>query len=283
MLLETIKLTKQKKKDISELIRICNEVDNLHGSPFLEQSLNYYLDIPCFFFYYEGEKLVSFLSLFFSCINEVEVSAYTHPEYRQKGYFSALFSKASTFFNSLSIEYILFMAEPHCMSSIKTLSCLHAEYLYSDYSMTLFRNSPYISSSSDFSLLYATESDLQTLSCIHAEAFNLPKDISYEFFTTTFSQDSVLCYKYLLKDTIIGFCNVQSNKSSLSLFGICIQKKYQNLGYGKLMLELLLNNLLLLQKPIQLEVNSSNIAALHLYQKLGFSTTICFDSYFIEN
>ncbi|WP_366945741.1 GNAT family N-acetyltransferase [uncultured Clostridium sp.] len=98
-----------------------------------------------------------------------------------------------------------------------------------------------------------------------------------------FSQDSVLCYKFLLKNNIIGFCNVLQNASSIFLFGICIKKRVQNQGYGGIMMKFLLNDLLLLKKSITLQVNSLNIPALHLYQRLGFSSTICFDSYSIEN
>lgn len=283
MRLETNQLTEQQKKEIHELVTICNKIDHLHGNAFLEQELNVYSDVPCFFLYYDNKNLVSFLSLFFSHVDEVEISAYTHPDYRIKGHFSNLLRCALSFLKSFPVKRILFMVEPHCNNAIKTLSSLHATYLYSDYSMTLFRNCPYVLSEFDFSLLLANEEDLKLLSSIHAEAFEVEEDVSKAFLLDIFSQDSVLCYKFLFKNDTIGFCNILQNASSIFLFGICIKKRVQNRGYGKIMMKFLLNDLLLLKKSITLQVNSLNIPALHLYQQLGFSPTICFDSYSIEN
>lgn len=283
MQLETNQLTEQQKKEIHELVTICNKTDHLHGNAFLEQELNVYSDVPCFFFYYDGKNLVSFLSLFFSYVDEVEISAYTHPDYRRQKYFSNLLRCALSFLKSFPIKRIIFMAEPHCNNAIKTLSSLHAKYLYSDYSMTLFRNCAYILSEFDFSLSLASEEDFKILSSIHAEAFEVEEDISKDFLLDIFSQNSILCYKFLFKNDTIGFCNVLQNASSLFLFGICIRKGVQNRGYGKIMMKFLLNHLLLLKKSITLQVNSLNIPAIHLYQRLGFSPTICFDSYSIEN
>lgn len=283
MRLETNQLTEQQKKEIHELVTICNKTDHLHGNAFLEQELNVYSDVPCFFLYYDNKNLVSFLSLFFSHADEVEISAYTHPDYRRQGHFSNLLRCALSFLKSFPVKKILFMAEPHCNNAIKTLSSLHATYLYSDYSMTLFRNCPYVLSEFDFSLSLANEEDFKVLSSIHAEAFEVEEDVSKAFLPDIFSQDSVLCYKFLFENDIIGFCNVLQNASSLFLFGICIKKRVQNRGYGKIMMKFLLNDLLLLKKSIILQVNSLNIPALHLYQQLGFSSTICFDSYSIEN
>lgn len=283
MRLETNQLTEQQKKEIHELVTICNKTDHLHGNAFLEQELNVYSDVPCFFLYYDNKNLVSFLSLFFSHVDEVEISAYTHPDYRRQGHFSNLLRCALSFLKSFPVKKILFMAEPHCNNAIKTLSSLHATYLYSDYSMTLFRNCPYVLSEFDFSLSLANEEDFKVLSSIHAEAFEVEEDVSKAFLLDIFSQDSVLCYKFLFENDTIGFCNVLQNASSLFLFGICIKKRGQNRGYGKIMMKFLLNDLLLLKKSIILQVNSLNIPALHLYQQLGFSSTICFDSYSIEN
>ncbi len=283
MRLETNQLTEQQKKEIYELVTICNKTDRLHGNAFLEQELNIYSDVPCFFLYYDSKNLVSFLSLFFSHVDEVEISAYTHPDYRRQGHFSNLLCCAFSLLKSFPIKRILFMAEPHCNHTIKTLSSLHAKYLYSDYSMTLFRNCPYILSEFDFSLSLAHEEDFKILSSIHAEAFGVEEDVSKDFLLDIFSQDSVLCYKFLFKNNTIGFCNVLQNASSVFLFGICIRKRVQNRGYGKIMMKFLLNDLLLLKKSITLQVNSLNIPALHLYQQLGFSPTICFDFYSIEN
>lgn len=283
MQFETNTLTRQQRKDIEELITLCNKTDDLHGSAFLEQELNYYPEFPCFFFYYKQKYLVSFLSLFFPSSEEVEVSAYTHPDYRQQRYFSSLFQQALSFLSSSPIKRTLFITEPHCISSEKALSSLHAKYLYSDHFMTLPKYSPYTVNSCDFSLKPAKKKDLPTLSAIHAEAFDTQEEVSKEFISDILCQHSAFCYKFLLKDTIIGLCSVQLNTSSICLFGVCIEKNFQSHGYGAIMLELLLNDLLSLGKPITLQVNSLDRPALHLYQKLGFSSTLCFNSYYIEN
>ncbi|WP_300697255.1 hypothetical protein [uncultured Clostridium sp.] len=55
MRLETNQLTEQQKKEIYELVTICNKTDRLHGNAFLEQELNVYSDVPCFFLYYDNK------------------------------------------------------------------------------------------------------------------------------------------------------------------------------------------------------------------------------------
>ena len=85
--------------------------------------------------------------------------------------------------------------------------------------------------------------------------------------------EQYLNLKLTLNEEIIGFCISQQILDEATLFNIAIKPNFQGLGYGKHLLENLIQQLKQKKcKSIWLEVRESNIAAQTLYQKLGFKT-----------
>ena len=72
---------------------------------------------------------------------------------------------------------------------------------------------------------------------------------------------------------IIGFVMLRGKSTKQKRLGIYVQSQFANQGYGKIAIELFLNNLKLGAYKIDkvyLKVSKNNISAKKLYKKLGF-------------
>ncbi|WP_369309865.1 ribosomal protein S18-alanine N-acetyltransferase [Providencia rettgeri] len=91
--------------------------------------------------------------------------------------------------------------------------------------------------------------------------------------------------KISINNQIVGYAITQCVLDEATLFNIAIHPDYQGKGYGRLLLEQLINELI--NKGIitlWLEVRESNASALKLYEKLGFhEVTVRKDYYPAKN
>lgn len=84
-------------------------------------------------------------------------------------------------------------------------------------------------------------------------------------------QGWVACREYDGREMIVGFAVVATVMDESTLLNLCVRPAFQNQGYGRMMLNFLLDQAR--QKNISkflLEVRASNAAAIHLYEDLGF-------------
>ena len=87
------------------------------------------------------------------------------------------------------------------------------------------------------------------------------------FFNQTLSNENFRFIKLVLKKQIIGFLQFSLNKSDCDIISIGVLQKFQNMGYGKLLVEHLIS---LNLKNIFVEVSTNNINAIMFYQRLNF-------------
>ena len=87
------------------------------------------------------------------------------------------------------------------------------------------------------------------------------------FFNQTLSNKNFKFIKLVLEKKIIGFLQFSLNKSECDIISIGILKKFQNMGYGQLLVEHLKS---LNLKKIFVEVSVNNENAIMFYQKLNF-------------
>ena len=87
------------------------------------------------------------------------------------------------------------------------------------------------------------------------------------FFNQTLSNENFRFIKLVLKKQIIGFLQFSLNKSDCDIISIGVLQKFQNMGYGKLLVEYLIS---LNLKNIFVEVSSNNINAIMFYHRLNF-------------
>ena len=104
---------------------------------------------------------------------------------------------------------------------------------------------------------------------------NLIKDFD-DFWTYNILKDELLsensiyfCVKN--NDEIVGFAGIKIILDEADIMNIVIKKSFRNLGIGSMLLKFLVNKAKELNiHHINLEVNSSNLIAIHLYEKFGF-------------
>ena len=87
------------------------------------------------------------------------------------------------------------------------------------------------------------------------------------FFNQTLSNENFRFIKLVLKKQIIGFLQFSLNKSDCDIISIGVLQKFQNMGYGKLLVEYLIS---LNLKNIFVEDSSNNINAIMFYHRLNF-------------
>ena len=104
---------------------------------------------------------------------------------------------------------------------------------------------------------------------------NLQSDFD-DFWTYNILKDELLsensiyfCVKN--NDEIVGFAGIKIILDEADIMNIVIKKSFRNLGIGSMLLKFLVNKAKELNiHHINLEVNSSNLIVIHLYEKFGF-------------
>lgn len=79
------------------------------------------------------------------------------------------------------------------------------------------------------------------------------------------------------QDSLAGYILCFEYKKTIRVYSLAVSKNYQGQGIGKKLLEYILNNT---DKNISLEVNTNNLIAISLYQKLGFEINKQINNYY---
>lgn len=237
-LIKTNRLTATQYNDVQNLFHLCKQFEDLEGLLFLEPELNLFPEFPCFYLLYENSILISFLSIFIPNEKECEIYAYTHPDYRKRGYFTNLFECALSQIEKFEIESIYFVNEPGSNSGKSALTKINTQLASSEYIMKW-----------------------------DPEFIPSPKNI-----LTLEVNDSCEYFKARLNQEVIGECCVDHSDSCSTIYDFEILSSKRGRGYGKEMLLLILDHLAQMNyKNIVLHVSSTNKAAYRLYSTNGFA------------
>lgn len=100
---------------------------------------------------------------------------------------------------------------------------------------------------------------------------NFLKDIFGKDFDDSYFSDSNNPTVLEINGQIVGYLSYFYILDEAELFLIAVKREYQSLGYGKILLEYLLNKLKENNvKVCYLEVSAKNSKAINLYKKFGF-------------
>lgn len=273
-------LSKEQTEQVSELIGVCRSYDKLKGDICLSSELNFNQQMKCFFLLYDEGKLISFLSLFAPDASEAEISAFTLPEYRQKGYFAQLLHAANEELKRFNVQEVLFVQEPCSAQAKKVLQKLGATLAHSEYLMS-YTQGILKDSGSGMKLVLAEEKHVEQIIALNFEIFDEKTMLMSESMVKKCMESPKIDYYVaIVQDEIVGIFNVNFENEEVSIFGLGIAPKHQGKGYGKDMLLLAVQELKNRGfEKISLEVNSINDKAFHLYQKYGFEVRAQFDYY----
>lgn len=280
-----IKACNQLKDDTISEIRaieeICNAQDNLKSNTFLDNSMNFNKEIKSLFLAYEGNKLVSFLNIFIPTSKEGEISACTLPEYRQKGYFNALFKEALQELNKYKVDDVLLVLEDKAEAAKTIAINLGAKYDFSEYLLRFNGDvNLQLIPPSRIKVLEAKIEHLEAMAKLAQVTFNDSYEDAKAMVNNAFETESRKQYIIKLEENIIGMAGVSFEEEEASIFGVGILPEYRGKGYSKILLNEIIKDIYInYTKSITLEVNSSNNIAFNLYTKNGFAIDNAFHYY----
>ncbi|MBK2267083.1 GNAT family N-acetyltransferase [Francisella philomiragia] len=117
--------------------------------------------------------------------------------------------------------------------------------------------------------------DLQALIDLENSTF-LSDKISKKQFTYNIDRQKYF-FVAKIQDSLAGYILCFEYKKTIRVYSLAVSKSHQGQGIGKKLLEYILNNT---DKNIALEVNTNNLIAISLYQKLGFVTNKQINNYY---
>lgn len=187
----------------------------------------------------EGDRLVSALALYGLEPHLCECTAATRPDCRRKGYFSAALREAERRFRDCDFSFV---TDGSCAAVPFVLKKLNARFWYREHLMVL-----------DLSLWQSP---------VHAlpPSFSMTVEDGGRF--TAFAGPKQ-----------IGSCSVSPMGSGVYLYGLEILPSFRGKGFGNAFFLQVLKYLKKNTASVTLQVNGTNAAALHLYEKTGFRIT----------
>lgn len=278
-ILELRELDNKQIEDIKNLEGICQRYDETKGSAFLSNEINFSKEVNCFFLLYEEETLVSFLSMFIPRSKEAEVSAYTLPEKRKKGFFKILLESAINELRKYGVKEILFVHEPSSNDGMLALKKLNVVYDFSEY-LLVYSQDEFIKRDGKLKLAPITIQDVDEIAKLHMDIFNKTLEEGKAIVNRAIESKDRISYMAKVDNEIVGICSISLEGSNAFICGLGISTKHRGLGYGKEILSKGIEKALTMDiKDIYLEVDSKNHTAYNLYINNGFIIKTQLDYY----
>lgn len=189
--------------------------------------------------YIYGEMCAA-LTVYYINETECEIYAVTHPDFRRRGYFSALFSefiKDAEHINlknvSLPVGHNNSIAN-HIIRSDKRISFSHTEYVLQYDSPRSAQENP------------------------------------SAFINVTAENNDIISFKFLYGRTVVGGCKTDLSSGCATIFGYEIFEQFRGAGYGGMFIPLVTDYILKREKKILLQVSGANTPAFKMYMHHGF-------------
>ncbi len=278
-LLAANRLTDQQTKDVQSLQQLCQKHDGIKASLFLENTLNFYDDMPCFYLLYEDAILLGVLTVFAPMKLTAEISAYVLPQFRRQGHFKRMLMDAVDTLRSYGYETVILVheyrsADAKAMIERWPVALEHTEYLLVYSGNNVKQQSPH----DGIAVRQMEQCDLKEIAALSGNIFE-DSAISDSLTYKSFHDPNVRYYCAVLSGKTIGVCSVRQTEKEYFLYGFGVALKHRGNGYGRAFLYDIIDRLKDQQKEILLEVDSSNKSAFTLYTSSGFAIRTQLDYY----
>jgi len=266
--------------EVHYLEQICKKRDNLKGSIFVDTTMNYNQDMNSIFLMYDGNQLISMLTMFVPTQNEAEITALTLPSHRGNGYFKELLSKAVQELMKYEIPEVLFVLESQSITGKHVITHLAAQYDFTEYSLRLDERKYVPLASNRLKYLHPSEEDLERLIETSMSIFEDNYEDTQGIIVNVFKSNTRDQYLGVLNDEVVGMGSSSRDGDEVSIFGFGITPKFRSKGYGYDLLHLIVEQVRQSGiRKIVIEVDSNNTHAFNLYQKFGFQIETAFEYY----
>jgi [ribosomal protein S18]-alanine N-acetyltransferase len=126
----------------------------------------------------------------------------------------------------------------------------------------------------------ASITDLHEIGKIEADNFT-PEDFGLSIASLRYHLKKNTIFIIKDESGVIGYCLWLTRKSYYRLYSIAILQAFQSKGYANMLLEYSLKQLN--GKDLQLEVKTTNLKAISLYEKFGFKIIKKLTSYYPDH
>ena len=241
--------------------------------------------------YYIEKTPVSFLSCFCPDGVTAEISGFTHPDFRNQGFFSCLLretkKEAQGLFGTVTYCFQCLSSDPDTAAFCKArgLTFSHAECM-----MEWQQKRPAQSTGpASFKIRLLHSSDLMTLANLHGKAFDCPMVFSKDYIHTVLEDPDTVSCRILAGKKTVGLLHLTSQKqgtdgqeeSFVYLMGLGILPQARRQGFAEAALQSVFDSLPEHSRLV-LQVSTSNKAAFRLYEKTGFEISSRLDYYTVK-
>ncbi len=269
-IIATEELSISQQREVEALEAVVRKEEGLQSRLFLSNRLNCDPRLPCFFLAYLSSHLVSALVAFFPTEEEVEFTGFTDPDHRNKGYFSLLVRRALAHYATAPFTRALFCVEATSDSGQAYLARRYPDIERSEYLMALHRQE-YTPTPQAGTLVPVTRINAEEAARLMSRIFNSDLQRSRDRISLMLLEEGRKVYTYHRRGLPLGVLNAQrQGPSTYMIYGVGILEEHRSSGHGKAMMNLALAALFEEAETLNLEVESTNEAAITLYTNLGF-------------
>ncbi|AAK81570.1 GNAT family N-acetyltransferase [Clostridium acetobutylicum] len=258
-------------REIEKLTETCGKFDGIQEEVNLDDGFNFNKSMKWLFVLYEKDKVVSVVSIFAPKEEEGEISACTLPEYRRKGYFKELLSKAKNELLKYNVPKILFVCPKGSKQGEAVIKNSDAIYKFAEYTMNFNKNKFKAKGKYITKLAEANYNDLNKITKVASDVYSESYEQANSMMKNALESSDRLQFKLKLKEDYIGVVAAYFYHDKVSIFGVGILPEYRGRGFGREMMSMLLEYLIERDyDDIALEVDSNNKRAFELYKSIGF-------------
>lgn len=278
MPISTHQLDDEQFTQLNALAKRCQNHDG-NTIPVYTNQLLQRRNLPCNLLYYHQQQLIGFLSVFFFYDDACELTLMVDPAWRKQRIATRLISTILPVLTSRELDH-LFFPSPQGLNNT-WLIARGFSYHHSELQMqwkntrTVKFNHPELSFSQSIS-----DNDIPTLVAINMACFDTEKSTLEDRFYRLLRDETYQLFMIKLNDQPIGKAHLHRESGQVQLSDVAILPDYQGRGFGK---ELVAHCIQSAPQtlPLRLCVESTNQAALNLYQRIGFKTVNAWDFWVI--
>lgn len=278
------KINKNDYDEIRSLETICVNRDHISFKLELEYKINNLKQLDTGmanindFMFYNESTLIGYVGISDFGGDSIEVNGMVHPDYRNNGVFTKLFSLVKDEWKKRKQQEMLLLSDSRSVSGIEFIKKVSDEYDHSEYDMTLNRKSTPEQNHHAIILRKAISSDSMEIAKMDSSFFELEVKEDDEFILENIENGTTFIAE--LNDVIIGKVRLELSDRVGGIYGLGVLSEHRSKGYGREILTLSVDKLIEIGAyKIMLQVELNNKNALNLYKSCGFEENYVMEYY----
>jgi ribosomal protein S18 acetylase RimI-like enzyme len=269
-------------QQVKGLAEACSQQDGVPEELGLDTSFNFNPDMNSIFLMYEGERLISALTVFAPSCEEGEISAMTLPEYRGRGCFTELVKRAEEELKKYGVEDILFVCEGRSATGKAAIAKQQGKYQFTEDSLRYNHSMDERIKAYEYKtkLRKAGFDDIESIIKISMAVFHDSYEGAKTLALGTLKAENRQLFLTEAEGQPVAMGASSKGEDATSIHGLGVLPEHQGKGYGKEILYSILNKLL--EQGVEnmlLEVESRNNRAYQLYRNTGFEVENSWEYY----